>query len=275
MRASVTCLALAAIASASLLADPISGGSYSSSCSADGSSLTVGGQHCSAGIPTGGASFAAAHASVIATVAVNPAQYSDLHATQSIRLITGPGSTSVAGATSQVSDSETFTTVGPLRSGYMVVQLVDGNVTAGDNSVGAGNFSMSLVPNNVAPQGASVGCGMDVAQAACGSSSDYLRHFSSLEGFSVELGQAFTLGFDGSLSAIASQLIGNGSSTLDLDYRFRFLESDGVTPVQVFSAAPEPGTWQLMAITGAGIAIARMRLARLSGRSRCGLISLV
>ncbi len=275
MRASVTCLALAVVASVNLFADPISGTSYSTSCSADGSSMTVGTQSCSAGISMKGASFAAADANVVASVAANPAQYSDLHARQSIRLNTGQGSTLTAGATSNVSYSENFTTAGPLRSGFMLVQLVNRNLTAGDNSIGEGNFSMSLIPNNFAPQGANVGCGMDVAQMECYSSSDYLRHFSDLGGFSVELGRAFTLGFNGSLSGMAGQFMGNGSSTLDLDYQFRFLESDGATPVQVFSAAPEPGTWQLLLTTSAGIATARKRLAKLSGRSRRNQVSLM
>ncbi len=274
MRAFVICLAVAAaIANVSAVAGPIDNVQYSMSCTADGSSLTLGVNACSAGSVGTGNTYAAASAKLTATVADNPLEYSDFRAAQTVSLNPSPQSTSSASATSSVSFFKNFTTAGPLRSGFMFVQLIDHNVSAEDNVLGGGTFYNYLLRNSSPDAGAS--CGMDVAQRQCGLSADYLRHFDNLGGFSVVLGQTFSLEFEGWLSGYASPLTGNGSSSLDLDYQFRFVESDGVTPVQVLAAAPEPATWQMLGLACTGLALVRKRWTKLSRSSRTDLAPLV
>lgn len=274
MRASAICLAVAAVVvNVSAFAGPIDNVQYSMSCTTDGSSLTLGVSACSAGSLGRGNTYAAANADLTASVAANPLEYSDFRAAQTISLNTSVSSTSSAGASSSVSFYKNFTTAGPLRSGFMFVQLIDHNVSAEDNILGAGTFYNRLLTNSSADANAS--CGMDVAQLQCGLSADYLRHFDNLGGFSVMLGQTFSLEFEGWLSGYASPLTGNGSSSLDLDYQFRFVESDGVTPVQVFAAAPEPATWQMLGVTCAGLGLTRKRWTKLVRSSRFDLAPLV
>ncbi len=60
-----------------------------------------------------------------------------------------------------------------------------------------------------------------------------------------QLGSRFQLNYSGNLTADGDGNEGEGVYRLGLNYQFRLLESDRVTPVLV-SETPEPATWGLL-----------------------------
>ncbi len=251
-------LALAALTCVAASADPIVGSLYNSSCSAYGAPTVVGNASCVSD-PTGkafntnGLSFGYSGAKAQSNVVANG--YNDIHATQQLVLDLGYANSTdpthiISGLPSSGSTSAQFveylTTAGPVRQGYVLLNLTNHNNGPEDNGSGGGSFNLSLLQGNPFLS-SGIGCGTaisDTCQGALGT----LNHFDQLGGFQVTLGQAFYATYTGFYSGAADGFNGNGTGLVDLDFQFQFTELDG-TPVAVMSAAPEPGTLGLLGIS--------------------------
>ena len=260
-------IALISLTALAVSADPlITTTQYQSSCTAYGASTVTGKSACfsnptglanSFNMPEFGISYAAASASI--TTSLGGTSYSDIHAVQTIQLGEAWAQADTypapASATSTAQLSTNLTTAGPVRDGLL--QIVFTNRSLGYPSAGAGWGTFSLSLN--AGLESSLGCG--ISWSTCNATS-VAEHYNALGGLIVPLGTAFSLNYNGIFNAFAGGTAeGNGSGTVDLDYQFRFLEADGITPVAVLSAAPEPTSFGLLGISLAATAFCKRRRA--------------
>ena len=143
---------------------------------------------------------------------------------------------------------EYLTTAGPVRQGYVVLNLTNHNNGPEDNVGGGGSFNLSLLQGNrdLGVFNNGIGCGTSISDT-CEGALGTLNHFDRSGGFQVLLGQAFYATYNGSYSGADDGFNGNGSGVVDLDFQFEFTELDG-TPVAVMSAVPEPSTAGLLGI---------------------------
>ena len=75
------------------------------------------------------------------------------------------------------------------------------------------------------------------------------------------LGQAFNLSYSSSAGAFSSTY-GSGDGDAAMQFQFRFLEADGMTPVDA-EAVPEPGTCALFGVALAGLALGKKEISTL------------
>ncbi len=263
MRLALQYAALACLMAITGFAAPFTGAAYQTSCSTFGAPTVSGNTSCFSG-PTGlantnslplfGLSYAAATASV--TSSIGGTGLSDVHAVQTTALglpWAQPNSITVppVSATSSAQFGAYLTTAGPVREGLLQIFLTNNSLVYPSSESISATFTLGL------PGVQSSSCG--ITWSPCTAIS-YLNHYDSLGGFVVPLGTSFYLSYNGDFTAYAGGYTdGNGSGTLDLDYQFRFLEADGVTPVDVLAAAPEPASFSLLGIAFAAACLWKRR----------------
>ena len=200
-----------------------------------------------------------AHASALAQAVFTPAStgggYNTLHIEQYAYAQYGyfggnaTGSHITSQASAALDYADTFLTNGPVRSGYLQIDLfLNGGVSiySGGEKL---NVILSPAPGNVPPPDVTCSTGQ-----GCYVPSFWYR--SLLVPYT--LGGAITLSAEGSIFADADFNAGQSGGQDFIDYRFRFFEADGVTPVSI-SESPEPATLGLLGASLLGLWIVKRR----------------
>ncbi len=149
------------------------------------------------------------------------------------------GSHITSQASAALNYTDTFLMGGPARPGYLQVNLLlngGGLIDSGGENM---NVNLSSAPANVPPPNVTCSIGQ-----GC-----YVPSFwyqSLLVPYT--LGGTITLSAEGYIFADADFNTGQNGGQDIIDYRFRFFEADGVTPVSI-SETPEPATLGLLGVS--------------------------
>jgi hypothetical protein len=215
-----------------------------------------------------GDAFANANANL--SLASNPGSFSSLSVHQDVSVdgaivFGSPVSVQPASAGSQVSVNETLLTAGSVRSGFVQI-----------SASGSGSFDAR------SPDSASIGLSFGPIQFVClqqGGREVSLNcqlypdprlrppPLQSPAQVEFTLGQAFQLSYSGTVGAGSGTHPGLDSSAgadANVQFQFRFVEADGVTPVAV-EGVPEPGT---LALFGAALVLLAVSKKKLQDRGR-------
>jgi hypothetical protein len=252
-------VAFLTIASAVLYGSPVS-----VTCGAPLSSAITSGSSLSASCTslTNGYSYSGGGASATANVALqlaaNGANFSSLTTYQSAYAQQAPRSANslfgpAADSSIAVSYTNTLTTSGSVRSGYLQIQ----GYGYGSNFYdGAATMTTGIVVGSGSPYQTEVTCSAN--SGYCTPGTGYYNYYSLIP---VTLGTAFTIEANGGTTDWASGFDGLSGGSLNTVFNFRFLEADGRTPVAV-SEAPEPMTVGMVGLALSSVAIFRKRRSR-------------
>lgn len=158
------------------------------------------------------------------------------------------GATSPGSVNAESIINETIRTLGDPRLGRIVLS-VTGDTQQLD---GVATTSVTL-PNSTDGYVLSpVICG---GFSGCLNQDAYYKHYGS---FGIELGTGFNL------NAMAHAQLGytpimGGSGRSNMVLTFSLFEADGVTPVDVMTATPEPATWSLLGFSLGAVTLVRRR----------------
>jgi hypothetical protein len=213
-------------------------------CFFPGTALTTDPNSCQISGPPDLSGFSGVNASsqVSFSLAGNATDFTDLHFTQSAIARAPLGAPYYGPLPIAISSASltgvTLTTAGPDRAGLIQV-LYTPMVTVTSDGIN-GNYSVSL------PGVPTVGCNLTGVTSA-DACQQYVQNFQN-HLFSFDLGTQFDFNLAGVLTAYGNSDNSNASGYADVDYRFRFFEADGLTPVAVQLVTPEPASWTLLVV---------------------------
>ena len=210
--------------------------------------------------PVGGIASASATANTSFSLASDPNSFSFLSTSQSTSATSAVTPSGGGSALSLASVNEALLTAGSVRPGFVQVGVAGGS----DYYDGVGQMDLSLGSVTVRCPGnrfALTGCILSAAPYTPPEYNVPLYPGQLQEEFAFTLGQSFNFNFSGKSSAVGSTASPVGGDAI-MQFQFRFFEVDGVTPVAVVEAAPEPATFALFGIALGVLAAGKGKLRR-------------
>lgn len=119
---------------------------------------------------------------------------------------------------------------------------------------------VSLLDGNSNYIGSSIGCGGTYLTNGCTNIQSALIYYDNHGGFPVQLGTPFSVFYSGDAMSFSGGPFADsysGYANLDMSIQFSLFEADGITPVAVVSAAPEPATYLITALPLIALALVR------------------
>ncbi len=222
------------------------------SCAAYGDGATSGVAQCAqgSGIAYATGPEARAAVSAVANLPLTPAEFALAGITEYVSEVPAPGSNG-AGSSSAAASAEirlNLSTDGPVRAGLLEVELSAFSwIDAPEGYSGQMNLAIGSV---------TVSC-QSTGHAVCASGGYYIGTNNALF-LPFTLGQSFTFDFAQNATVNGDLFSGASEGRDQTAIAFRFLEADGSTPAGMYdppTAAPEPGTWGIVALGVLGFAL--------------------
>lgn len=183
------------------------------------------------------------------TIAGNPALFNTLSSSFSSNVRRAdplPGSTfgAGAGASASMNYNAQIITNGPVRSGFLQIQFTYSSQAFDDGR--AEITSGFTFPSTINPL---VSCAATRSLDPCSPAPGYYSFFGLIP---VTLGEVLTLQSVGTLLNVTDTFVAGSGGSVGLNYQFRFLEADRLTPVAV-AQTPEPSTSVLLGCGALGL----------------------